>query len=94
MKTEYKLNIHGREMKILSECSQDHIHAIETLVTERIGQLGGGAGAAMSNAVILAALNLADELVRERDAHRALKEKIRTRSNALLQKLELKSFAA
>ena len=86
--TEYTLNVVGRELKVVCESSPQHMRAVEALLNEQVAACGGASGVPLPNAIMLAALNLADELVRERERHQALKEKIRSRSNMLLEKLE------
>jgi cell division protein ZapA (FtsZ GTPase activity inhibitor) len=94
MKTEHNLNILGRELTIRTEDSPDHVKAIEALLTERIDAIGGGGeGKPMYNTLLLAALNLAGEVLRERKRRDELKEKIRSRTEALLNRIELPSAA-
>ena len=93
MKTEYSLDVAGQSLRILSEDAPEHIAEVERLLNERIRQLGGGGqNVPLYNAVLLAALNLADDVVKERARRVELREKIRDRSNALLRKLELRSL--
>lgn len=94
MKTEHKLNILGRELSIVSEHTPERIREIEGLVAERVGAMGGGGGVPMYTAALLACLNLAEDLIKERQAHGKLKEKIRSRSVVLLEKLDQLNFAA
>jgi cell division protein ZapA (FtsZ GTPase activity inhibitor) len=84
-KSEYRLSIQGREVTIRSDESSEHVEAIESLLNERVSALGPGVP--LHNAMMLAALSLADELIKERDSHHALKEKIRKRSTDLLARL-------
>ena len=94
MKTEHNLNILGRELTIRTEDSPEDVKAIEALLTERIDAIGGGGeGKPMYNTLLLAALNLAGEVLRERKRRDELKEKIRSRTEALLNKIELPSAA-
>lgn len=94
MKNEYTLNIHGRSLTIRSDEDEDNVRAIESLVNERLSSMGGGSGVPMNNALLLTCLALAQELIGERETHQALKEKIRSRSNVLLEKLDAINFAA
>jgi|GEM_PF-2236666 cell division protein ZapA (FtsZ GTPase activity inhibitor) len=94
MKTEHNLNILGRELTIRTEDSPEDVKAIEALLTESIDAIGGGVeGKPMYNTLLLAALNLAGEVLRERKRRDELKEKIRSRTEALLNKIELPSAA-
>ncbi len=94
MKAEHTLNILGREFNIVSEESADRIKAVEALVNEHVGGLGANPDVPLQGALLLATLNLAQELLGERARHQALKEKIRKKSSTLLRKLESISFAA
>lgn len=94
IKREYTLNILGRDLTILSEDSPEHIRQIEQLVNERVATMGAGNGVPMHTALMMTVLNLADELLDERRRHGKLKEKIRSRSTVLLEKLDQLNFAA
>ncbi len=94
MKNEHKLTIFGREFSIVSEESPDRIRAVEALVNEHVGAMGGDTDMPLQGALLLATLNLAQELLGERARHQALKEKIRKKSSTLLRKLENIQFAA
>jgi len=94
MKTEHTLNILGRELTIRTEDSPEQIQEIEALLTERLGAVGGvQGGKPMYNTLLLAALNLAGEVIRERQRRDDLKEKIRSRTEALLNKIEVPTAA-
>ena len=84
MKVEHTIRLLGREVAIKSEATPEHVRAIEALVTE---QLASVAGLPHQQALTIVALALADDLIREREAHATLKAKIRARSSELLQKL-------
>ncbi len=86
--TEHVLTIGGREVSVASDASREHMRIVEALVNERVLASGLDEGVPLTTALLLATLNLADELIRERTRHQALKEKIRSRSTVLLERLE------
>ena len=91
---EYTLDIAGRSVTLRSDEDSDRIRAVEKLLNDAIKQAGGGKGAPLQNALLVAALQLADQLIDERTRHRALKQKIRSQSASLLEKLDSMKFAA
>ncbi len=92
MKAEFTVRILGRDVTIRSDANEDHVRAVEALVAERLSALTG-AGLAHQHALTVALLGLADELIREQTAHQTLRDKIRARSSALLERLSLKKVA-
>jgi cell division protein ZapA (FtsZ GTPase activity inhibitor) len=88
MKTEYKINVLGQEMTIMSDDHADHVRAVEAMVNSQVAE--SPTEMPIANALIIASLKLADELVRERNKHTQLKERIRSRSAALLEQLNQK----
>jgi cell division protein ZapA (FtsZ GTPase activity inhibitor) len=88
MKTQHRLNILGRDLVINSEETAEHIQAVEELLTERLSEIGqGGVSTPMYNTVLLTALNLAGDLIREREKREAFRERIRDRTSALLDRM-------
>ena len=90
MKSEYTVNIFGREMTISSDECVEHVRAVEDLVNGQLAQTAEDSDIPLQSALMVASLKLANALVKERGQHAQLKEKIRSRSNALLQKLDAK----
>ena len=91
-KRQYTLEIQGRPLVIRSDADEAHVADIEALVNERVSALGPGVP--LHSAMMLAALSLADDLLKERKDRRALQEKIRKRSTDLLQRLDSHKFVA
>lgn len=90
---EHQIDIHGHAFVIKSGAEPDRIKAIEALVNERLDKIGVGE-APLQSLLLLATLNLAEELLTEREGHANLKEKIRSGSSSLLKKLDSSRFAA
>ena len=88
MKSEYTIKILGQEMTIMSDDQAEHVRAVEAMVNQQVSESPNEMPVA--NALIIASLKLADELVRERNKHTQLKERIRSRSAALLEQLNQK----
>ena len=91
-KRQYTLEIQGRPLVIRSDADAAHMADIEALVNERVSAVGDGIP--IHSAVMLAALSLADDLLKERQDRLDLKEKIRRRSTDLLQRLDSQNFVA
>ncbi len=94
VRTEHTIEIQGHAFVIRSGEQPDRIKAIERVVNERLDALDDTSQAPLQSLLLLATLNLAEELLEERDSHARLKEKIRSGSRSLLQKLEASRFAA
>ncbi len=90
MKSEHTIRILGRDLVVKSDATPEHLKAVESLVAERLGPF---AALPHQQALMLLALDLADELLRERASHQQLKEKIRERSSALLERLAVRQVA-
>lgn len=85
---QHQVTVMGRQVKIRSESDQDHIEAVARYLNEKIDGIMQGQTAAPSQQVLLlAALNIADEVFSARADHDALREKIRHHSRSLLERL-------
>ncbi len=91
---EHNLTILGRKMTILSEEDPERIVQMERLLNERLQAMGASRGLPLQSALTLAALSLAGDVLDERQHRFKLKEKIRSRSAELLEKLDALQFAA
>ncbi len=92
MKAEFTVRILGRDVTIRSDAPEEHVREVEALVAERLSTLTAS-GLPHQHALTLAVLGFADELIREQKAHQSLRDKIRARSSALLERLSLKKVA-
>ena len=78
-KTTVKVTIAGEEYSIRTDTSPEHTRAVAAYVDRVLKGLQSGAASAERHRVaILAALQITDELFRERQGHDDLAEEIRT----------------
>lgn len=91
MKSEFTIKLLGRELTIRSDSDAAHVQAVEALAKEHLDQIPQGLP--VQHALMLATLSLADALLRERQQHLSLKEKIRARSAELLTRLNVRRVA-
>lgn len=92
MKKSHGVTILGQKLQIRSDDGADHVQAVCDYVNEKMGDLRGAASLPTQNLALLTALNIADELFKERARYDGLKEKIRSKSESLLSMLERKGF--
>jgi cell division protein ZapA len=85
MKHSVEVTIAGQRYVLKSEGDDDHLRTLASYVSAKLEELRGVARALPPERLaILAALNLADELLRERAASRRLRAEVRKRTEALL----------
>lgn len=83
-----QIQIMGREFKIRSDSDPEYLSEVAAYVDSKIEDISTGQRhVAVQNVVLLAALNMADELFRIREAHEALRENIRAQSRELLTRM-------
>ncbi|MGM0576813.1 MAG: cell division protein ZapA [Myxococcota bacterium] len=84
----HTITLMGREFRIRSEADREHLEEVARYVEETIDTVARGQRhLAVQNILLLAALNLADELFSSRADHEALQDRIRASSHALLERL-------
>ena len=84
----HEVELMGRAFRIRSEDPRTHIEAVADYVNTQIDSVSGGnQKVAAQSAILLASLNMADELFKLRAEHQALKARIRSQSRALLARL-------
>ena len=88
----YSLRVGACDLTIKSDEPAEHIEAVQLLIAEAFTKAGGEDGRPQHTALAFAAMTLADQLIKERSAHRALKERIRSRSRDLLRTLASRSL--
>jgi cell division protein ZapA (FtsZ GTPase activity inhibitor) len=83
------ITLHGQHFVLKSSQDEESLNKIVQFANSRIDGIASAAGALSPHKVaLLAVLDLAEELVEERRNLTDLKEKIRTKSNLLLDMLE------
>jgi cell division protein ZapA len=84
LKRSVPVTIAGQRYTIKSDAEEAYVQSLAELVDERIRQVQRGAKTAgLQSVAVLAALQLADELVRERDGRAALRRRVRDKSRAI-----------
>jgi cell division protein ZapA len=88
MSAAHEITLMGREFRIRTEDDPEHVQALAEYVNGKLEELTGGMGNVVSQQVLLmATLNLADELFKIRAEHERLTERIRTTSRTLLSRI-------
>ncbi len=84
----HQVELMGREFKIRSEDDVEHVQSVAQYVNDQIENMTeGDRPVAMQNVLLLASLNLADELFKLRQEHEELRDTIRTRSRELIARI-------
>jgi cell division protein ZapA len=82
------VSIFGNRYTLRSESDADRLGELAAEVDARMREAANAGGAAGADRIaVLAALNLADELVRERDARRQERENLESRAGKILASL-------
>ena len=85
---QHQVTLMGKEFRIRTDSGREHIEAVAEYVNEKIGDLNEGRDGNISQGVLLlAALNMADEVFAARARNDSMREKIRTQSRSLLERL-------
>lgn len=83
------VHIAGQRYVLRSDADEAYVQSLAGYVSERINEVQRSSRPVPSQSLaVLAALNIADDLFRERQTQFALKEKIRDKSKALLAYLD------
>lgn len=87
-----EVNICNSQYTIKTDADEAYIQSIARYVNDKIEEIQEKTKSVSTlNVVILAALNTADELFRERDKHRRVIERIEDRSKDLIDLIEQKT---
>ena len=84
------ISIQGRDYTIMTEEGEDYISSLSEYINGKMLEISAGKSMTSHSLAILTALNMADEMFKERQRLERLKEKIRKKSEYLLKKLETK----
>ncbi|OPY87010.1 MAG: Cell division protein ZapA [Smithella sp. PtaU1.Bin162] len=89
MKKSYKINILGQELTVLSDADDEHVANVIKLLTDNIEEVLKSANNLKAlDVAILAALNVAEELLKLRGINKELCDQLETRSEELIQLIE------
>jgi cell division protein ZapA len=88
LKRSLAVSIAGQRYTIKSDADEGYVHALAGLVDERMREIQRGAKTAAPHAVaVLTALQIADELVRERRGRAELRRRVREETRAIRELL-------
>jgi cell division protein ZapA len=89
LKRSVAVTIAGQRYTIKSDAEEAYVHSLAGLVDDRMREVQRGAKTAPPHAVaVLAALQIADELVRERNGRAELRRRVRAETRAIRQTLD------
>ncbi len=87
-KIQVCVRVFNQELRILTDEPPEYVREVARYVDAKIYEvINSASSASPTKAVILAALNITDELFKEREKLRRLMERIEEQSSALRQKL-------
>ena len=88
MKRSVSVNIVGQRLVVKSDAPDAYIRTLAEFVEKKTREVRGDRSTPVVSAVALAALNIADDLFRERAGRSALRKKVRERSRKILDLLK------
>ena len=89
MKRAVTVTVAGQKLAIKTSARSKYVRELAALVTEKVDEVkAAGRPASTQATVLLAAMNLADELLQLRESHRQLKLEVRERSKRILRQLD------
>lgn len=87
--TTLEVEIFGSSYSVRSDRNAEHLKQLAALVDRKMREIAGQTAAVETSRIaILAALNIADELARERESKAASVAPVAERANGLLDRLE------
>jgi len=90
LKQSVEVTIGGQRYVLKSDGNGEHLRALADFVNRKLEEVRGVAKSlSPERLAILAALNIADELLRERDEAHTLRTEVRRRSEAVLSYLQM-----
>jgi cell division protein ZapA len=88
MKRSYAVQIAGQDLSIRSDEGPKYVQSLATFVDDQVRQFADGRRTIpLQRVALLVAMQLADELFRERDLHQRLRKKVEARLQDLEQAL-------
>ncbi len=89
MKKNYNINILGQELSVLSDADDEHVAKVIKLVNEKMSEVLKSANNLKAlDVAILAALNVAEDLLKLRGVNKELCDQLESRSEKLIQLIE------
>jgi len=89
LKKNYNINILGQELSVLSDADDEHVAKVIKLVNEKMSEVLKSANNLKAlDVAILAALNVAEDLLKLRGVNKELCDQLESRSEKLIQLIE------
>jgi cell division protein ZapA len=86
-----EIKVFGQTYTVKTDEEEDYIHRVAQHVNEKMEEvLRKTRSVSTLNVAILTALNIADDLLRERDRREALVKEVEIKSKSLVEKIEMK----
>ena len=87
MKRTIKIHVAGQPYQVRSDADESYVQSLAAYVNSRVDALKGGRQVATQSDVVLAALQLADELAAHRREQTRLRGKVREHAERMLKNL-------
>jgi cell division protein ZapA len=85
-----EIKVFGQTYTVKSDADEDHIHKVAQFVNEKMEEvIKNTKSVSTLNVAILTALNLADDLVKEREKRVALLQEVEKKSKDLVDKISM-----
>ena len=85
-----EIKVFGQTYTVKTDAEEDHIQAVAQYVNEKMDEVLKKTRSVSSlNVAILTALNIADDLLREKEKRRALLHEIEAKSKDLAEKIDI-----
>jgi len=78
MENRVTVNICGEDYTLVAEEAPSYMQKVGSYVDEKLGEMLAGAKVGRSDAAVLAAINIADELLKEREVTESLRAQIKS----------------
>jgi cell division protein ZapA len=89
LKKNYNINILGQELSVLSDADDEQVARVIQLVNEKMNEVSKSANNLKAlDVAILAALNVAEDLLKLRGVNKELCDQLESRSEKLIQLIE------
>ena len=86
-----EIKVFGQTYTVKSDAGEDHVQEVARYVNEKMEEvLKKTKSVSTLNVAILTALNIADDLLREKEKRRALVREIEAKSKDLAEKIDMK----
>ena len=86
-----EIKVFGQTYTVKSDAEEDHVQAVAQYVNEKMDEvLKKTRSVSTLNVAILTALNIADDLLKEREKRMALLREVEAKSKDLAEKIEIK----